>query len=112
MLTFIPYPVITSDKLLISIFGGVFLGIGIGLGMRGGCAIDGIEVLALYTLRRSGFSIAEIILGINVILFLIAAMGLGMVTALVCDAYLFHCYADYGLYCGRFGGIHRGYNHF
>ena len=48
VLTFVPYPVITSDKLLISIFGGVFLGIGIGLGMRGGCAIDGIEVLALY----------------------------------------------------------------
>ena len=82
VLTFVPYPVITSDKLLISIFGGVFLGIGIGLGMRGGCAIDGIEVLALYTLRRSGFSIAEIILGINIILFLIAAIGLGMVTAL------------------------------
>ena len=60
----------------------MFLGIGIGLGMRGGCAIDGIEVLALYTLRRSGFSIAEIILGINIILFLIAAIGLGMVTAL------------------------------
>ena len=77
-LTFIPYPVITSDKLLISIFGGVFLG----LGMRGGCAIDGIEVLALYTLKRSGFTISEIILGINVILFLIAAIGLGMVTAL------------------------------
>jgi uncharacterized membrane-anchored protein YitT (DUF2179 family) len=56
-LSFIPYPVITSDKLLISIFGGVFLGLGIGLGMRGGCAIDGIE-------------------------FLIAAIGLGMVTAL------------------------------
>jgi uncharacterized membrane-anchored protein YitT (DUF2179 family) len=81
-LTFIPYPVITSDKLLISIFGGVFLGIGIGLGMRGGCAIDGIEVLALYTLRKSGFSMSEIILGINIILFLIAGIGLGMVTAL------------------------------
>ena len=73
-LTFIPYPVITSDKLLISIFGGVFLGLGIGLGMRGGCAIDGIEVLALYTLKRSGFTISEIILGINVILFLIEAI--------------------------------------
>lgn len=81
-LTYIPYPVITSDKLLISIFGGLFLGLGIGLGMRGGCAIDGIEVLALFTLKRSGFTITEIILGINVILFLIAAIGLGMVTAL------------------------------
>ena len=51
----VPYPVITSDKLLISIFGGFFLGIGIGLTMRGGCAVDGIEVLALYTLAPYKF---------------------------------------------------------
>lgn len=81
-LTVIPYPIVTSDKLLISLFGGLFLGLGIGLGMHGGCAIDGIEVLALYTLKRSGFTITEIILGINVILFLIAALGLGLPTAL------------------------------
>lgn len=78
----IPYPVITSDKLLVSIFGGFFLGTGIGLAMRGGCAIDGIEVLALYTLKRSSFTISEIILGLNVIIFLIAAIQLGLETAL------------------------------
>ena len=82
-LTFIPYPVITSDKLLISIFGGVFLGLGIGLGMRGGCAIEGIEVLALYTLKRSGFTISEIILGINVILFLFFSHFLCLVVQLL-----------------------------
>ncbi|GAA4469549.1 YitT family protein [Nemorincola caseinilytica] len=81
-LTLVPYPVITSDKLLVSIFGGFFLGIGIGLAMRGGCAIDGIEVLALYTLKRSSFTISEIILGLNTIIFLIAAMKLGLETAL------------------------------
>ena len=81
-LLFIPYPVITSDKLLVSLFGGFFLGIGIGLAMRGGCAIDGIEVLALYTLKRSSFTISEIILGLNVIIFLIAASKLGLETAL------------------------------
>lgn len=81
-LTFFPYPVITSDKLLVSIFGGFFLGIGIGLAMRGGCALDGIEVLALYTLKRSSFSITEIILAINTIIFLIAAIYLGLPTAL------------------------------
>lgn len=78
----IPYPVITSDKLLVSLFGGFFLGIGIGLAMRGGCALDGIEVLALYTLKRSSFTISEIILGLNVIIFLIAALKLGLETAL------------------------------
>src|ERR1700712_5179612 len=81
-LQFIPYPVITSDKLLVSIFGGVFMGTGIGLAIRGGCALDGIEVLALYTLKRSSFTVSEIILGINIFIFSIAAFKLGIPTAL------------------------------
>jgi uncharacterized membrane-anchored protein YitT (DUF2179 family) len=81
-LAFVPYPVITSDKLLISIFGGFFLGLGIGLGMRGGSALDGIEVLALYTWRRIPFTMSEIILGINVLLFLVAAFQFGLPVAL------------------------------
>jgi uncharacterized membrane-anchored protein YitT (DUF2179 family) len=78
----IPYPVITSDKLLVCIFGGVFMGTGVGLAIRGGCALDGIEVLALFTLKRSSFTISEIILGINIIIFSIAAFKLGLPTAL------------------------------
>lgn len=81
-LLFIPYPQITSDKLLVSIFGGVFMGIGVGLAIRGGCALDGIEVLALYTGKRISFTVREIILGINIIIFLIAAFELGLPTAL------------------------------
>jgi len=81
-LQFIPYPQITSDKLLVSIFGGVFMGIGVGLAIRGGCALDGIEVLALYTGKRISFTISEIILGINIIIFMIAAIKLGLPTAL------------------------------
>src|SRR6202000_581537 len=81
-LQFINYPVITSDKLLVCIFGGVFMGTGIGLAIRGGCALDGIEVLALYTLKKSSFTVSEIILGINVIIFSIAAFKLGLPTAL------------------------------
>jgi uncharacterized membrane-anchored protein YitT (DUF2179 family)/HD superfamily phosphodiesterase len=76
------FPVITDDKLLISIFGGFFLGLGIGLTMRAGCAVDGIEVLALYTLRRSSFTISEIILGLNAIIFLFAAFKFGIPVAL------------------------------
>ncbi len=75
------YP-LTDDKLLISIFGGVFLGIGIGLVMRAGAALDGIEVLALYTLKRTSFTITEIILGINILIFTIAALKFGIETAL------------------------------
>jgi len=81
-LHFIPYPQITSDKLLVSIFGGVFMGLGVGLAIRGGCALDGIEVLALYTGRRISFTISEIILGINIIIFLVAAIKLGLPVAL------------------------------
>ncbi len=76
------FPVITEDKLLISIFGGFFLGLGIGLTMRAGCAVDGIEVLALYTLRRSSFTISEIILGLNIIIFSMAAFKFGIPVAL------------------------------
>ncbi|NQU40736.1 MAG: YitT family protein [Lentisphaerae bacterium] len=81
-LLFIPYPVITSDKLIASIFGGFFLGLGVGLGMRGGCSLDGIEVLALYALKRSSFTISEIILALNAIIFLVAAMFFGLEIAL------------------------------
>jgi uncharacterized membrane-anchored protein YitT (DUF2179 family)/predicted metal-dependent HD superfamily phosphohydrolase len=82
-LLYLPYPdKITSDKLLVSIFGGVFMGTGIGLAIRGGCALDGIEVLALYTGKRISFTISEIILGINVIIFLIAALEVGFITSL------------------------------
>ncbi len=78
----LPYPIVTQDKLLISIFGGFFLGIGTGLAMRAGCAIDGIEVLALYTWKKTSFTITEIILAINIIIFSIAAFKFGIETAL------------------------------
>ncbi|MBE9583860.1 YitT family protein [Mucilaginibacter sp. JRF] len=81
-LLYVPYEPITSDKLLVSIFGGVFMGIGVGLAIRGGCALDGIEVLALYTGKRISFTISEIILGINIIIFLIAAIEVTLPTAL------------------------------
>jgi uncharacterized membrane-anchored protein YitT (DUF2179 family) len=81
-LLFIPFPQITSDKLLVAIFGGVFMGVGIGLAMRGGYALDGVEVLALYTGKRISFTTSEIILGINIVIFLIAAFNLGLPTAL------------------------------
>jgi uncharacterized membrane-anchored protein YitT (DUF2179 family) len=81
-LSFIHYPLVTSDKLLTSIFGGAFMGIGVGLAIRGGCALDGIEVLALYTGKRIAFTISEIILGMNIVIFLIAAIKLGLPTSL------------------------------
>ena len=49
---FIEIPTITQDKLLIAVFGGFFLGAGIGLSIRGGSVIDGTEVLAIYLSRK------------------------------------------------------------
>lgn len=81
-LHFVPVTPQTTDKLLISVFGGAFLGIGIGFVMRAGAALDGIEVLALYTLKRTSFTISEIILGLNVMIFCIAGLKFGIQTAL------------------------------
>jgi len=81
-LLFVEFPVVTTEKWLVSIFGGFFIGLGIGLGMRGGCVLDGIEVLALYTWRRTGFTMSEIILGLNVVIFLIAAFKFGFETSM------------------------------
>lgn len=81
-LLFIPYPIITEDKLLISIFGGVFLGLGVGLTMRAGCCLDGIEVLALHTIKKTSFTVTEIILVINLFIFSIAAFKFNIETAL------------------------------
>lgn len=80
-LLFIPYPVITHDKLIIAVFGGFFIGLGVGLGMKSGFALDGIEVLAVYTGKKVGFSMSEIILGINIIIFSVAAIFFGLEAA-------------------------------
>lgn len=71
-LEFIHIDPVTTNEILIALFGGVILGIGIGLVIRAGGAVDGTEILALLTTRRIGFSITEVILAINIILFAIA----------------------------------------
>lgn len=79
---FIDYPEITHDKLLIAVFGGFFLGAGIGLAVRGGAVIDGTEVLAIAISRKSGLSIGDIILIINIVIFSFAAYLLTIEVAL------------------------------
>ncbi len=70
---FFPYPQITSDKLLVAVFGGFFLGAGIGLAVRGGCVLDGTEILAIAVTKRSALTIGDVIIGINIIVFSLAA---------------------------------------
>jgi uncharacterized membrane-anchored protein YitT (DUF2179 family) len=78
----IHYPVITSDKLLVAVFGGFFLGAGIGLSVRGGAVLDGTEVLAIYLSKRTGLTIGDIILLLNVLIFSAAAYLLSVEVAM------------------------------
>ena len=76
------FPEVTRDKLLVAIFGGFFLGAGIGLSVRGGAVIDGTEVLAIYLSKKLGATIGDIIIFINIIIFSTAAYFLSIETAL------------------------------
>ncbi len=80
--TFFKLPTITNDRLLVGVFGGICLGAGIGLAIRGGAVIDGTEVLAIYLSRKLGTTIGDIIILINVIIFSAAAYLLSVETAL------------------------------
>jgi len=82
VLYFIPYPIITSDKLLIAVFGGFFLGAGIGLAIRGGAVLDGTEVLAIYLSKKTGLTIGDIILVFNIFIFSFGAYILSVEIAL------------------------------
>lgn len=73
---------VTHDKLLVAVFGGFFLGAGIGLSVRGGAVIDGTEVLAIYLSRKLGTTLGDIIIGINIIIFSAAAYFLSVESAL------------------------------
>ncbi|MEP3837924.1 MAG: YitT family protein [Algibacter sp.] len=79
---FVDYPTITEDKLLIAVFGGFFLGLGIGLSMRGGSVIDGTEVLAIYLGRKLSLTIGDVLLLINIVIFSVGAYILSMEIAL------------------------------
>ena len=79
---FVHFPEITHDKLLVAVFGGFFLGAGIGLSVRGGSVIDGTEVLAIFLSRKLGTTIGDIIIVINIVIFSAAAYFLSIETAL------------------------------
>lgn len=76
------FPEVTHDKLLVAVFGGFFLGAGIGLNVRGGAVIDGTEVLAIFLSRKLSTTMGDIIIVINVIIFSAAAYFLSIETAL------------------------------
>jgi uncharacterized membrane-anchored protein YitT (DUF2179 family) len=76
------FPIITDDKLLIAIFGGLFLGAGIGIAIRNGAVLDGTEVLGIFLYDRFGIRIGLVVLIFNVILFIITAFLLSVEVAM------------------------------
>lgn len=82
VLATVTFPNITNDNLLVAVFGGFFLGAGIGFSIRGGAVIDGTEVLAIFLSRKVGGTIGDIIIVINIIIFGVAAYFLGIEIAL------------------------------
>lgn len=79
---FIHIPPVTVDKLLIAVFGGFFLGAGIGFSIRGGAVIDGTEVLAISVSRRSSLTVGDFIAMFNIVLFSFAAFWVSVETAM------------------------------
>lgn len=78
----VQFPDITHEKILVAIFGGFFLGAGIGLAIRGGSVIDGTEVLAIFLSKKLGTTVGDIITLLNIFIFTAAAYFLSLETAM------------------------------
>lgn len=81
-MSFIDVAPVTSDPLLIALFGGCLIGVGMGLCIRSGSTADGVEILALVTIKKIGLNVSEVIFAMNTLLFLAAAWNFGISTAL------------------------------
>ena len=82
-LAFIHFPIVTNDRVLDAVFGGFFLGAGIGLAVRGSAVLDGTEIAALLISRHSAMvKVGDVILGFNVVLFIVAMAVLGVDSAM------------------------------
>jgi len=82
-LAFVQFPDVTHDKLLTAVFGGVFIGVGIGMAIRGGAVLDGTEIAALLVSKRAQVvRVSDVILILNVIIFASAIFVLGVESSL------------------------------
>lgn len=82
LMFFVKIPKVTEDKLLIAVFGGFLMGLGIGLVIRGGAVIDGLEIIAHYTTKKVAFTTSEIIMLFNLLVILSAALKFGIEAAM------------------------------
>lgn len=82
LMKILPVPLVTEDKVLIAVFGGFLIGLGIGFVIKGGAVIDGLEVIAEYTTKKYGLTSGEIILIVNSMLILGSALQFGIETGM------------------------------
>jgi len=82
MIHFENFDAVTQDKLLIAIFGGLFLGAGIGLAIKNGAVLDGSEILGIFINERLGISIGKVIFIFNTVLFGVTALLLSQEKAM------------------------------
>ena len=82
-LAFMTFPDVTHDKLLTAVFGGVFIGVGIGMAIRGGAVLDGTEIAALLVSKKTQVvRVSDVILILNVVIFTVAVFVLGVESGL------------------------------
>ncbi len=79
---FAPLPAITDQDLLVVCFGGVLLGLGVGLILRSGGCLDGTEIVAMLLSRKTSFSTGQIVLGFNIVIYGVAGLLFGLDRAL------------------------------
>lgn len=75
---FEPLANVTRDVFLASIFGGIFLGVGVGLVLRAGGCLDGTEIAAIFLNKKFSLSVGQIILIFNVIIYIVAGILFGL----------------------------------
>jgi uncharacterized membrane-anchored protein YitT (DUF2179 family) len=68
-----PVPGLTGDPLLAAVFGGIILGIGVGLVIRNGGSLDGTEILAVLFNKKIPFSVGETVMFFNI--FILSSAG-------------------------------------
>ena len=79
---FAPLPPLTDQDLLVVVFGGVLLGLGVGLILRSGGCLDGTEIVAMLLSRKTSFSTGQIVLGFNIVIYAVAGLLFGLDRAL------------------------------
>ena len=86
-------PLAGTDLLLCAIFGGLVSGAGSGLTLRGGGAIDGIEVMAVIFAKKLGLTVGNFVMAYNVVLYILAGIA--------CESWILPLYSIITYYVGQ-----------